>query len=248
MSRLRFRVLTVNAHKGFSVFNRRFILRELRDAVTAVAADVVFLQEVIGEHEHHARRFADWPATPQYEYLADTIWKHCYGRNAVYPHGDHGNALLSRFPIRSYTNHDASVGRFEARGMLHCVLDLPDGVPALHAICVHLGLREGHRRKQLQQLCALIRDEVPAEAPLVVAGDFNDWSMRGHRRLARCGLEEVFVAANGKAARTYPARWPLLQLDRIYARNAHSQHALVLPARPWSHLSDHAPLAAEFEL
>ena len=111
-------MLTVNAHKGFSVFNRRFILRELREAVTAVAADVVFLQEVIGEHEHHARRFADWPPTPQYEYLADTIWEHCYGRNAVYPHGDHGNALLSRFPIRSYTNHDASVSRFEARGML----------------------------------------------------------------------------------------------------------------------------------
>jgi endonuclease/exonuclease/phosphatase family metal-dependent hydrolase len=85
----------------------------------------VFLQEVIGEHEHHARRFADWPAMPQYEYLADTMWKHCYGRNAVYPHGDHGNALLSRFPIRSYTNHNASVGKLEARGLLHCVLDLP---------------------------------------------------------------------------------------------------------------------------
>jgi endonuclease/exonuclease/phosphatase family metal-dependent hydrolase len=81
-----------------------------------------------------------------------------------------------------------------------------------------------------------------------VAGDFNDWRMRGHKRLGRCGLEEVFVVAHGRAARTYPARWPLLPLDRIYGRNAHSQHALVLPARPWSHLSDHAPLAAEFEI
>ena len=248
MSRLRFRVLTVNAHKGFSVFNRRFVLPELRKAVTAVAADVVFLQEVIGEHAHHAKRFADWPATPQYEYLADTMWKHCYGRNAVYPHGDHGNALLSRFPIRAHTNHDASVGRFEARGLLHCALTMPDGVPELHVICVHLGLRERHRTKQLKQLCTLIHEEVPAQAPLVVAGDFNDWWLRGHRRLVSCGLKEVFVSANGRHARTYPARFPLLPLDRIYARNAHSQHALVLPSRPWSHLSDHAPLAAEFEL
>ena len=248
MPHLRFRVLTVNAHKGFSVFNRRFILKELREAVNAVSADVVFLQEVIGEHRHHARRFTDWPTMPQYEYLADTMRKHCYGRNAVYPHGDHGNALLSRFPIRSYTNHDASVGKLEARGLLHCVLDLPGEPAALHAICVHLGLREAHRRQQLKQLCALIDEQVPAGAPLVVAGDFNDWRMRGHKRLGRCGLEEVFVVANGRAARTYPARWPLLPLDRIYGRNAHSQHALVLPARPWSHLSDHAPLAAEFEL
>ena len=241
-------MLTVNTHKGFSVFNRRFILRELREAVSAVAADVVFLQEVIGAHERHARRFADWPTTPQYEYLADTMWKHCYGRNAVYPHGDHGNALLSRFPILSYTNHDISVGRFEARGLLHCVLDVPGEVRELHAICVHLGLREAHRRKQMQHLCGLIHKQVPEGAPVVVAGDFNDWRMRGHKRLDGCGLKEVFVGAHGRAARTYPARWPLLPLDRIYARNAHSQHALVLPARPWSHLSDHAPLAAEFEL
>ena len=241
-------MLTVNVHKGFGLFNRRFILHELREAVHAVSADVVFLQEVIGEHAHYASRFSNWPATPQYEYLADTIWKHCYGRNAVYPHGDHGNALLSRFPVRYYTNHDVSLQGHEARGLLHCILDLPAEPAGLHAICVHLGLRETHRRQQLRLLGALIEEHVPDGAPLVVAGDFNDWRMLGHRELERWGLKEVFMAANGSAARTYPARWPLLRLDRIYARNARSHHALVLPARPWSHLSDHAPLAAEFEL
>src|SRR5258706_13961875 len=88
MPRLRFRVLTVNAHKGFSVFNRRFILRELREAVNAVSADIVFLQEVIGAPAHHAPRFADLPATPRYEYLTDTMWKHCSGLNPSHPHAD----------------------------------------------------------------------------------------------------------------------------------------------------------------
>jgi endonuclease/exonuclease/phosphatase family metal-dependent hydrolase len=249
MTRLSFRVLTVNAHKGFGFFNRRFILRELREAVRTVSADVVFLQEVIGAHAHYARRFPDWPTTPQYEYLADTLWEHCYGRNAVYPHGDHGNALLSRFPIQQYKNHDATLDGDEARGLLHCVLELPREELPLHAICVHLGLSETHREQQLQRLCMLIDEEVPADAPLVVAGDFNDWRMRAHERLLRCaGLHEVFVAANGKAAKTFPARWPLLRLDRIYARNAQAHRPVVLPSRPWSHLSDHAPLAAEFEL
>ena len=119
--------------------------------------------------------------------LADTIWKHCYGRNAVYPHGDHGNALLSRFPIRAFTNHDASIGRFEARGLLHCILDMPDDLPPLHAICVHLGLRETHRRQQLKQLCALIQEEVPPEAPLVVAG----WSFGADVSLA---LDDAAIA------------------------------------------------------
>jgi len=249
MSRLKFRVLTVNAHKGFGFFNRRFILKELRDAVHAVQADVVFLQEVLGEHALHANRHPEWPDQPQYEYLADTMWSDmAYGRNAVYPHGHHGNALLSRFPIRYYENHDASQPGDETRGMLHCVLELPGGA-RMHAVCVHLGLREAHREQQLQQLCELVRKEIPPDAPVVVAGDFNDWRLRGHEQLTRCArLREVFVSAYGSAARTFPSRLPVLRLDRIYARNAQAHRPVALPRRPWSHLSDHAPLAAEFEV
>jgi endonuclease/exonuclease/phosphatase family metal-dependent hydrolase len=250
MMALSFRVLTVNAHKGFGFFNRRFILKELREAVRAVSADIVFLQEVLGTHAHHAKRYVDWPDQPQYEYLADTIWTdHAYGRNSVYPHGDHGNALLSRFPISYHANHDASHHGDEERGLLHCVLEVPDRGTQLHAICVHLGLRESHRDRQLEQLCRLIEREVPPAAPLVVAGDFNDWRMAAHDRLLACaGLREVYAAAYGQAAKTFPARWPLLRLDRIYARNAGSHKPVALPRRPWSHLSDHAPLAAEFHV
>lgn len=250
MSCLNFRVLTVNAHKGFGAFNRRFILKELRDAVRAVQADVVFLQEVLGEHAVHATRHADWPDQPQYEYLADTMWTDmAYGRNAVYPHGHHGNALLSRFPIRYHANHDASHPGDESRGLLHCVLEMPDGAPNVHAVCVHLGLRESHRQRQLQQLCDLVTKEIPPDAPVVVAGDFNDWRLLGHEQLETCaGLREVFVQATGAPARTFPARLPLLRLDRIYARNARVHHPVALPRRPWSHLSDHAPLAAEIQL
>lgn len=249
MSRLRFKVLTVNAHKGFTAFNRRFILDELRAAVRAVQADVVFLQEVLGEHALHAQNVQGWPEAPQYEYLADAIWNDvAYGRNAVYPHGHHGNALLSRFPIRYHANHDASHPGDESRGLLHCVLEPPGG-PPVHTVCVHLGLREAHRRQQLQQLCKLVRDEVPGDAPLVVAGDFNDWQLAGHKLLCECvDLHEVFVTAHGRPARTFPSRMPLLRLDRIYARNARSHRPVALPRRPWSHLSDHAPLAAEIRV
>ncbi len=248
MTALSLRVLTVNTHKGFGFLNRRFILRELREAVRAVAADVVFLQEVLGSHARHARRLKDWPATPQYEYLADTIWpQHAYGRNAIYPHGDHGNALLSRFPIKSYVNHDASVGG-EARGLLHGILEIPGLGQALHAICVHLGLFESHRQLQLEKLCRVVTRHVPADAPLVVAGDFNDWRDAAHEPLRRhAGLEEVFVAASGRAAKTFPARFPVFRLDRIYTRNARVFQPVYLPPRPWTHLSDHAPLAAQVE-
>jgi len=126
------KVLTVNIHKGFSPFNRKFILHELREAIRNVGADVVFLQEVSGSHAWHESRVANYPATPHYEFLADSIWpQFAYGRNAVYTSGHHGNAVLSKFPIVSFENRDVTLTGAEGRGMLHCVLQVPgrDGPP-----------------------------------------------------------------------------------------------------------------------
>ncbi|MDB5813570.1 MAG: Metal-dependent hydrolase, endonuclease/exonuclease/phosphatase family [Rhodocyclales bacterium] len=241
------KVLTVNVHKGFTVFNRKFILPELRDAVRQEHVDIVFLQEVLGSHAKHSLRFANWPELPQYEFLADSIWTDfAYGKNAVYPHGHHGNAVLSKFPILHYENRDVSINTHEKRGLLHCVVDIPGSSEHLHVICAHLGLREIHRHMQLLLLERLIELKVPATAPLIIAGDFNDWRMTGHALMThRFRLHETFAGMHGKPARTFPARWPRLRLDRIYVRNATTTHAKVLSGRPWSHLSDHAALMTE---
>jgi len=245
-----FKVLTVNIHKGFTFFNRKFILPELREAVRSVGADVVFLQEVTGNHVKHQDKFDNYPEAPHYEFLADTIWpQFAYGRNAVYTNGHHGNAVLSKFPIVRFENRDVSISGPERRGLLHCELQIPGRSVNVHAICVHLGLLESHRLQQMQMLCDLVRQDIPVHAPVVVAGDFNDWRHRAHTLLEESAeLHEVFVQAYGRAARTFPARLPLLRLDRIYVRNAVGHAPVVLPLRPWSHLSDHAPLAAEIEL
>ncbi|CAK15848.1 endonuclease/exonuclease/phosphatase family protein [Pseudomonas entomophila] len=238
----RLTVMTLNVHKGFTPFNRRFILPELREAVRATGADLVFLQEVHGSHQRHASRHPGWPEAPQYEFLADSMWpQFAYGRNAVYPHGDHGNALLSKFPIRDHVNLDVSVHGNEERGLLHCELDVPDHGP-VHAICVHLGLREDHRQRQVGLLLALL-DNLPPDEPVIVAGDFNDWRLKADARLSGHLLE-----AFGTPPRSFPARLPLLRLDRIYLRNACAEQARVLSRYPWTHLSDHAPLVAEVTL
>lgn len=232
------RVLTFNAHQGFGALRRRGLLTGIRDALRASAADLVFLQEVGGH---------DGAAGPeqQYEHLADEVWAvHAYGRNAVAGDGHQGNALLSKHPITRWRNVDVSVGRAEPRGLLHCVLDVPGG--PLHAVCVHLGLRESHRRVQVDRLLALIAAEVPPEAPLVVAGDFNDWLGFVHRRLAAT-LVETCASSAGAPARSFPAWCPLLRLDRIYVRHLQSR-PVALPRRPWAALSDHRPIAAEVML
>jgi endonuclease/exonuclease/phosphatase family metal-dependent hydrolase len=247
LSQVSIKVMTVNTHKGFTPFNRRFILPELRRAVRALSADVVFLQEVLGEHHAWSKRHSErWPHKPQYEFLADTIWHaYAYGRNAVYPDGHHGNALLSKYPIQHWENRDISLTGMERRGLLYSVLALPNCEKPLHTICVHLSLRENHRQRQLRMLQTLV-EQLPEKEPLVVAGDFNDWLLQGHRFIQNeLGLSEVFSSSRRRPARTFPAGFPLLRLDRIYTRGARRVTPVVLPNRPWSHLSDHKPLLAE---
>jgi endonuclease/exonuclease/phosphatase family metal-dependent hydrolase len=231
------RVVTLNAHQGLRAGHRRAVLLRIRDALRASRADLVFLQEIgaVAGPESQVH---------QYEVLADGVWtQHAYGRNAVATGGHHGNALLSRHPVTTWRNVDASVGRAEPRGFLHAVIGLGDRAP-LHAICLHLALRESHRRRQIDRLLHLVAHEVPEGAPLVIAGDFNDWRERAHRRLVLSGLEEVHAAAVGRPARTFPARAPWLRLDRIYVRNVRHRRVKV-SAREWRMLSDHLPLAAE---
>ena len=91
------KVLSYNIHKGFSVGNRRFVLERIRQAIRTVHADVVFLQEVLGQHEKHRIHVQGWPSQTQFEFLADQVWPHhAYGKNATYTAG-HGFAKVINF-------------------------------------------------------------------------------------------------------------------------------------------------------
>lgn len=238
------RVVTLNIHKGLSQFNRRMVIHELRDGLNQLGADIVFLQEVQGLNERNALRFGTWPQAAQHEFLAGEIWQHSYGRNAVYGHGHHGNAILSRFPIVSSRNYDVSNHRFERRGLLHCKIAVPGIAAPLDCACIHLSLDERGRRRQLEALADLL--PASRQEPMIVAGDFNDWRHSASRALAgRLGLVEVSTLFNGKPARTFPSILPMLRLDRIYVRGFAVAGARAHRGRPWRLLSDHLAVSAE---
>ena len=239
-------IATYNIHKGFSHFNRRMVMHELRDSLHAIRADVVFLQEVLGNHDRHAERFANWPEKPQYEFLADSVWSDfAYGKNSAYDGGHHGNAILSRFPIVNWENENISAHRFEQRGMLHCEIEIPGWDEPLHCVNVHLGLFGRGRKTQLLALRSRIEKLVPPHHPLIIAGDFNDWRIQAGEVLSGLlNLHEVFESAHGKPARSFPSLLPLFHLDRIYVRGFQVKTAQVLHGRPWSKISDHAALSA----
>ncbi len=235
------KILTYNIHKGYSLSSRRFVLDLIRTSIRQVHAELVFLQEVSGIHHSH---------DSQFEFLADETWSHfAYGKNAVYTQGHHGNALLSKYPIHSSRNEDISLSKIERRGILYSVIEIPGHALPLHAFCVHFGLFERDRVAQMKKLGVMIDQCVDPKAPLVIAGDFNDWREKSnHHLVVQHKLKEAFHEKTGSHALTFPNKFPILSLDRIYYRNLKCKTAKAMKSGVWKTLSDHIPLIAEFEL
>jgi endonuclease/exonuclease/phosphatase family metal-dependent hydrolase len=223
------------------------VLHELRDRLRELDADIVFLQEVQGEHTRHAERHRDYPCCAQHEFIAEEVWPHfAYGKNCVYESGHHGNAILSRFPILQSLNMDVSAHRFESRGLLHCEVDL--GGQIVHCLCAHFGLFAKGKHMQTRALIEYVCNTIPSDAPLIIAGDFNDWRNKmSHSIASELGMHDVFHLHAGMPARSFPARLPLLRLDRIYVRGFSVLHSDVHVGGDWRRLSDHAALSARLK-
>lgn len=238
------RVATYNIHKGVQGMGprRRLEIHNLGHAVEQLDADIVCLQEVRKVHSREAEFFTRWPDMPQADFLAPEGYEAVYRTNAYTRHGEHGNAMLSRWPVVAHQHEDMSDHRFEQRGLLHAEVTV-HGV-SIHVVVVHLGLIRASRVRQLEQLKRFIEREVPAGQPLVVAGDFNDWGSLVRRSLGGAGL----VALEQASMATFPSRLPIVQLDHIFARNLVPVGLHVPRGRNWWRMSDHLPLIADFRL
>jgi endonuclease/exonuclease/phosphatase family metal-dependent hydrolase len=248
MSPFTFKILTYNIHKGFDIFNREFVLHEIREQLRSVDVDLVFLQEIHGQHSQHETNISDWPEASQFEFLADQVWPHyAYGQNAIYSHGHHGNAILSKYNIELWQNVNLSRFRRASRSLLHGIIHIPDTDSRLHLICVHMDLIGFERSRQLKVLKSYIEDSIPKSEPIIIAGDFNDWNSRmGLRFQSELSMQEAFHLKEGKYAKTFPSSWPILRMDRIYFRDMELLECECYRDKPWKKMSDHSPLYAKF--
>ena len=246
------RVATYNIHKGVRGLGlrKRLEIHNLGQAVEAFDADLVFLQEVRLFHHQEARRFErthfGWPAQGQAEFLAPEGYEVAYRTNAVTRGGEHGNALLSRWPMGDVGHHDVSDHRFEQRGLLHVPVAW-NGL-TVHAVVVHFGLGHRGRVRQVQRLANFIERVVPRHDMLVVAGDFNDWGERLDDPMQTLGLRRAAAPGGARAqAVTFPSIAPVFALDRFYLRGLRCSTTLVPRGMAWARMSDHLPLVAELE-
>jgi endonuclease/exonuclease/phosphatase family metal-dependent hydrolase len=269
---MKIRVATYNIHKGVSSIRSTPRVLALKKAIGMFDADIVFLQEVQGRHDRYQSKFGQesrghrqWPEEAQHDFIAGDSHHAVYGMNAVYDHGHHGNALLSRFVINSNHNHDVSDHAYEQRGILHCVIQMEN--QPVHCYVVHLGLFESGRGRQAEALINAVLESAPNGEPVIIAGDFNDWRNTLSDKLRKkLGVAEVFDELSTSTtfgslvrnlagrqpklspARTFPAALPWFRLDRIYVRGFKVDTAQVMHGTLWAKLSDHAPIVATLKL
>jgi endonuclease/exonuclease/phosphatase family metal-dependent hydrolase len=148
-----------------------------------------------------------------------------------------GNALLTRRKVLDVRHHDFGLPRSEPRTALD--VDLEVAGEKVRVIVTHLGLPPAERRYQVKKLLSLIK-HTPHHHPVVVLGDINEWLPLGrplrwmHALLGRSPAE-----------RSFPSRWPLFALDRVWVRPRHAllafgAHRSELASRA----SDHLPVKA----
>jgi endonuclease/exonuclease/phosphatase family metal-dependent hydrolase len=224
------RVLTWNVH---GCVGRDGVCDPDRVARVLEAAqpDISALQEI----DNRTRAAALDP----FSYFAELFgWTAVSARTLAAKDGHYGHLVLSRWPIASLGEVDLSIRGREPRKAIFGAIDTPHG--RIVVVAVHLGLFWGERRRQL----AKIRNRLAEidTRPIIALGDFNDFPGRGLAEKNLCPpLEEVPALA------TYPARLPLLPLDRIwYSRPL--ELSTIATIRDAEHVSDHLPLLASLRV
>jgi endonuclease/exonuclease/phosphatase family metal-dependent hydrolase len=228
---MRVTLASYNIHGGVGSHGRFDPLRTLR-VLQALGADMIALQEVAFRHGTGHETLA---------FLAEETGMHAVAGPTLLRHNAHyGNALLSRWPVLAEHRLDLSFPGREPRGAIGATIAC-GGDKRLQIVTTHLGLRPVERRYQVRRLLELF--DVERTAPAVLLGDLNEWLLWGQPlRWLHAYFKETPAPA------TFPARFPLFALDRVWVR---PRSALVRLAANASELarraSDHLPITAVLE-
>ncbi len=219
-------VATYNIHGAVGT-DRRFDPARVGEVLLEMDADVIALQEVPLGGSRMPNVLALLQKQINY-YSAEAMTFSVGGRS-------YGNAILSRYPIHASRAIDISFGSHEPRGALDADI-LCQGQP-LRVVATHLGLRPAERRDQIKRLLQVFDTN---EMPVILMGDINEWFVWGRPlRWLVSHFQPV------PAPRTFPSRWPIFALDRIWIRPRHRLVQVMVHATPLARLaSDHLPLMA----
>jgi endonuclease/exonuclease/phosphatase family metal-dependent hydrolase len=225
-------VATYNVHEWIGRDGRQDRPRVAK-VISELEAHIVGLQEV-------SYPTGEGRAQTLHDLFGESGMQIIAGPTLLRADGRYGNALLTSYPVRRVERIDLSMHAREPRGALDVDMVI-EGVP-VKVIVTHLGLKGSERGSQMEKLLGLISEST---TPLVVVmGDFNVWFSRSSliREIER-------IMGPIPAPRTYPARYPLLRLDRIWVRPSEALVKIRVHETPLARIaSDHLPVKAVVDM
>ena len=220
-----------NTHKAIGADRRRDPNR-IMAVIDALEADVVALQEVDLRMGQRASVF-------DRTHLEQRGWQLASVPLKPASLGWHGNLLLVREGLGIEQVEGVRLPGIEPRGALTACLRL--GETPFRVTSMHLDLSGLRRAAQLAQLCAAGRT---SKEPAIMMGDLNAWSAPAHRLRGLNAYWSVLTPG-----RSFPARRPVLGLDRLIASPHWRCDAMEVVSTPLAReASDHLPIRATMAL
>jgi endonuclease/exonuclease/phosphatase family metal-dependent hydrolase len=223
------RIATYNIHSsigGDRRADRDRVLKVLRE----IDADILGLQEVGATPHDETEQFNFFREALGMEGVAGPTLRRNRSR--------HGNVILTKGKIRQAHLVDLSVPNMAPRGAIDSLVEI--GPHHLRVIVAHLGLLPHERQQQLARLADTLA--LRSAAVTVVLGDFNIFGPE------RTSLQRIGAPTQLPKLRSFPARRPLMSLDRVWTiPNRHLRGLDVHRSRLSSVASDHLPLVAEID-
>lgn len=232
-----FRLMTYNIHHGEGL-DGKIDLQRIANLIKSEKADIVSLQEVdkgVPRTEHR-----DLCA----ELAALTGMTGIFGKNYDLEGGEYGNAVLTRFPVKAWTNlRYAMIGHGEQRGLLQLRLDVKGRELVL--MDTHMDCRPADKERMLSAGEIQRAAARYAGAPILLSGDFNDLPRsRVYNKLSET-LDDTWGMSGSGPGITFPEGKQ--RIDYIWR----SREGALTPLKAWipvSAASDHLPLVVEFRL
>ncbi len=223
------RIATYNLHGAVGI-DGKFAPERIGEVLAEIDADIFALQEVPLGGAH---------SPDVLDVLQRMTQLHAVAGPTLDTHERrYGNAVLTRHPVRAVHTLDLSFRSREPRGALDADIDCNG--ETWRVVATHLGLASSERRAQVEQVLQTF--DTPA-LPAILLGDLNEWFVYG-RTLRR--LVTHFHRAN--ALRTFPTRYPLFALDRIWVHPGERLRRVDVHRTPLSRVaSDHYPLIAHID-
>lgn len=233
------KIMTFNIQHARNFLTGKIDTHLMAETIKNMDADVVVMQEVY-------ESYADGNKGQATAIAEELGYNYFFGEAITLSKCLYGNAIVSRFPIKSADVIPVPSGEFrkpgryfEDRCIIDAVIDTPDD--DLRVIGTHFGLQPEEAESSVEKVCALLEDN---SLPTVFMGDLNLTPESPILTPIRERLKDTDIYYSGVNF-TFPSDKPRDKIDYIFTSKDVKINKVTIPQVI---AADHLPVVADITI